>query len=184
MAQEYFVNEPEYRRIMNLIAELGGLDLETLLQQMSEMQAALDALETWKGETDTSLETITGDIDTIEGNVADMQSAETARNEWHDVLAWGNYFTVGQTLLLTENLSNMDSLYLIAGQVNSAQNYGYGIIHIPKGYFVPTAIVTMPFYVGTNTYRLSVEFVDNTHIKIRECGSSALGLRIIRGKRS
>lgn len=184
MATEYFVNQPEYQHIMNLISELGGLDLDDLLQRMSAAEQQIAALETWQGTTDTALETITDDIDTIEGNVSDMESAETARNTWHDVLAWGNYYTAGQQLLLLEDLSNIDTIYLVAGQVNSNQNYGYGVMNLPKGYFNPGVIVTVPFYVGATTYRVSVEFVDNTHIKIRECTYSGnLGLRIITGKR-
>lgn len=183
MATEYFVNQPEYQHIMNLIAELGGLDLDSLLQRMSAIEQQVSALETWQGTTDTALETITDDIDTIEGNVSDIESAETARNAWHDVLAWGNYFTADQQLLLADDLTNYDFLVLIAGFGSAESVSGNGFAFIPRGYFGTGSRATVDFWVGTTQYKVTLQFVDSTHVKILNCTNSTLGLRIIVGKK-
>lgn len=183
MAEEYFVNQPEYQRIMNLIAQLGGLDLDDLLQRMTAVETQLSALETWQGSTNTTLETIAGDIDTIEGNVSDMESAETARNEWHDVLAWGNYLTADQTLLLMDDTTNYDFLVLIAGFSSGENVSGNGFAYMPGGYASAGGRITVDFWVGTNVYKVTVQFVDGTHIKILNCTNSSLGLRSIVGKK-
>lgn len=183
MATEYFVNQPEYQHIMNLIAELGGLDLDDLLQRLSAVEQQLSALETWQGTTDTALETITDDIDTIEGNISDIESGETARNAWHDVLAWGNYYTANQTLLLADATTNYDFIIAIAGTNNGSAGSGYGFLFIPRGYFTADTTVTVPFYSGTTAHKVTLTFVDATHIKIVNCTNSSLGLRIMMGKK-
>ena len=183
MANEYFVNQPEYQHIMNLIAQLGGLDLDSLLQRMSAAEEKISALETWQGETDTALETITGDIDTIEGNVSDIETAETARNEWHDILAWGNYYTADQTLLLADATTNYDFFLFIAGTSNPASGHGFGTLVVPNGFFNPDQAVTVPFWIGTASHKVTVQLVDNTHIKIINCTYSGMGLRMIVGKK-
>lgn len=184
MAEEYFVNQPEYQRIMNLIAELGGLDLDDLLQRMTAVETQLSALETWQGSTNTALETIAGDIDTIEGNVSDIESAETARNTWHDVLAWGNYYTANQTLLLADATTDYDFLIAVVGTNNVGDGNGNSFLFIPRGYFNnPDATITVPFYIGTTAQKVTFSFIDSTHIKIVNSTSSTFGLRIIMGKK-
>lgn len=183
MANEYFVNLPEYQHIMNLIAQLGGLDLDSLLQRMDAVEEQLSALETWQGTTDTALETITDDIDTIEGNVSDIESAETARNAWHDVLSWGNYFTADQTLLLADDTTNYDFLLCLAGTSNPGAGHGFGTLVIPNGFFNPDQAVTVPFWIGNAAHKVTLQFTDRTHIKIINCTYSGMGLRIITGKK-
>lgn len=183
MAEEYFVNQQEYEHIMNLIAQLGGLDLDSLLQRMTAVETQLSALETWQGATDTALETITGDIDTIEGNVSGIESAETARNAWHDVLTWGNYYTADQTLLLADSTENYDFIICIAGTGNPGAGHGMGTLIVPTGFFEPDQAITVPFWIGTAAHKVTVHFIDRTHIKIINCTYSGMGLRMITGKK-
>lgn len=183
MAEEYFVNQQEYQHIMNLIAQLGGLDLDDLLQRMTAVETQLSALETWQGSTNTALETIAGNIDTIEGNVSDMESAETARNAWHDVLAWGNYYTADQTLLLADSTADYDFILCIAGTSNPGADSGFGSLVIPRGFFEPGQAITVPFWIGATAHKVTVQFTDRTHLKVVSCTFSGMGLRIITGKK-
>lgn len=183
MAQEYFVNEPEYREIMRILTELGGVDLDELLQRMTALENEVDNLSTRLGNTEDNMTTITGNITNINNNITGISEAETARNEWHDLLAWGNYHTANQTLNLTGSISNYDFLCVIAGYSSTTNNSGYGTLYLPVSLISTGTVFTVRYDINNVKQSVVAQFSDATHLKILSASENNLGIRMIRGKK-
>lgn len=183
MAQEYFVNEPEYREIMRMLTELGGVDLDQLLQRMTAVENSLGTLGTRLDVAEGDIDSLTNDIGGINDDISDIRTAETARNTWHNVLAWGNYHTVGQTLNLTDTIADYDFLCVIAGYSSDPSKSGYGTLYLPTGFATSGTVFTVSYEVNGTSESVTAQFTDATHLKILRASENNLGIRIIIGRK-
>lgn len=183
MAEEYFVNEPEYREIMRMLTELGGVDLDQLLQRMTAVENSLGTLGTRLDAAEGNIDSLTEDIGGINDDITDIRTAETARNTWHDVLAWGSYHTVGQTLNLTGSIADYDFLCVIAGYSSTPNNSGYGTLYLPAALATSGTVFTVPYEVNGAAQSVVAQFTDATHLKILRATENNLGIRIIKGRK-